>query len=139
LNKFKLEVEYDYDFVLIGICCHEKDYRICWALNSKLGLELSKAPDFEIKDKKYKDPSRYSLFEYIKEEQYIEFYVIANKSQQVLLIPEHKQADYFLLIKGIVTTGQKETIIKDIREIPMILTAFDIDPNELKSKQNLLF
>ena len=57
MKKHLLEIEYDYDFVLIGISSHEKDYRVCWALNNKLGLELVKTEPFEIKDKKMSLPT----------------------------------------------------------------------------------
>ena len=40
--KYTLEEEYEYDFRLIGISCHEKDYRICWGLNNRLHLSLAK-------------------------------------------------------------------------------------------------
>ena len=40
--KYYLEDAYEYDFLLIGISCHEKDYRISWALNQNLSLQLVK-------------------------------------------------------------------------------------------------
>jgi len=51
LGKHTLKIEYDFDFVLIGISSHEKDYRICWALNNVLGLDLTKKNSLEIKSK----------------------------------------------------------------------------------------
>jgi hypothetical protein len=41
--KHLLVEEYEYDFSLLGICCHEKDYRLCWAVNSTLDLNLTKS------------------------------------------------------------------------------------------------
>lgn len=139
MNKFKLEIEYDYDFVLIGICSHEKDYRICWALNNKLGFDLKKTEELEIKEKKLDEPSLFSMYVYENAEQYTDYYVIANRSENGLLVPEQKQADYFLVIKGTVADEQVESLVKQLREVSMILTAYEIDPNQLKSKQNLLF
>ena len=43
--KHLLEEKYEFDFNLLGICCHEKDYRLCWAVNSTLRLNLSKTKD----------------------------------------------------------------------------------------------
>ena len=40
--KYYLEDAYEYDFLLIGISCHEKDYRLSWALNQNLSLQLIK-------------------------------------------------------------------------------------------------
>ena len=43
--KYHLEEEYEYDFDLYGISSHEKDYRICWAINNSLGLSLERTGD----------------------------------------------------------------------------------------------
>ena len=40
--KHFLENDFEYTFQLIGISCHEKDYRLCWAINQKLALNLKK-------------------------------------------------------------------------------------------------
>ena len=139
VNKFKLEIEYDYDFVLIGICSHEKDYRVCWALNNKLGFDLRKTEELEIKEKKLAEPSLFSMYVYENPEQYMEYYVIANRSVNGMLVPEQKQADYFLLVKGTVTDEQVENLVGQLREVSIVLTAYEIDPSQLRSKQNLLF
>jgi hypothetical protein len=139
VNKFKLEIEYDYDFVLIGICSHEKDYRICWAINNKLGFDLKKTEDLEIKDKKQAENTVFSLYTYENPEQYSEYFVIANRNSSGYLIPEQKQADYFLMVRGSLTDEQVSEIVKQLRELTMVLTAYEIDPNQLRSKQNLLF
>lgn len=139
MNKFKLEIEFDYDFVLIGICSHEKDYRICWAINNKLGFDLKKTDDLEIKDKKLTENSLFSMYVHENPDEFIEYYVIANRGANGLLVPEQKQVDYFLLIRGTVSTEQVEALVKQMRELSMVLTAYEIDPSQLKSKQNLLF
>ena len=38
--KYTLLEEYDYDFTLIGISCHAKDYRICWSINQRFGYDF---------------------------------------------------------------------------------------------------
>ena len=139
MNKFKLDIEYDYDFTLFGISCHEKDYRICWALNNKLRLEFKKVQDIELKEKKKKENTKYPLFEFIDEEVHREYFIISNRSDSALLIPEQKHADYFLMVRGNFNDAEKEILLKNIKSIQIILTAFEIQPNELKSKQNLIF
>ena len=137
--KFKLDIAYDYEFVLLGISCHEKDYRLCWAINNKVGLDLKKTEDLEIKEKSKKEASLYSLYRYEEKNKYRDFYIIANKISDRFLIKEQKSADYFILIKGSIEKSEIETLIKSLREINMILAVFEINPNLLKSKQNLLF
>ena len=139
MGKHTLEIEYDYNFVLIGISAHEKDYRICWALNNKLELNLVKTESLEIKEKKLDEPSHYSLFVYNREEELSEYLLIANRSEKGILIPEQKQMDYFLIIKEEEIKEEKAAeIIKKIKEITLVQTAMRIDASTLKSKQNLI-
>lgn len=42
MSKFQLQIDYDFDFRLIGISCHARDYRLCWALNNHLEIQLEK-------------------------------------------------------------------------------------------------
>lgn len=163
MGKHTLEIEYDYDFVLIGISSHEKDYRFCWALNNKLKLELSKQESLEIKGKKQVTPSFFSFFAFDDQDQYTEYSVIANfsenktlalaentlfgpagkskedHSENEFLIPEHKQMNYFFVIRGEMEDDEVEALVQQIREIDIVLTAVRIDPKSLRSKQNLIF
>ena len=41
--KHSLDDEVEYDLVLIGISCHEKDYRLCWGINSVVDFNLERA------------------------------------------------------------------------------------------------
>jgi len=138
LGKHTLEIEYDYDFVLIGISSHEKDYRICWALNNQLGLNLVKTEALEIKDKKQDDPSFFSLFSFELPDEFMEYFIIANRSEKGLLIPEQKQVDYFFIIRGEIENDKVMEMIRLIKESSLVQTAFRIDVNALKSKQNLI-
>ena len=45
MKKQLLTVEYDFNFLLIGLCCVSKDYRVCYEINNKLGLILKKVDD----------------------------------------------------------------------------------------------
>ncbi len=139
MKKHLLEIEYDFDFVLIGISSHEKDYRICWALNNKLGLELIKTDALEIKDKKQDEPSSFSLFVCERPDEFMEYLIIANRSEKGMLIPEQKQMDYFFVIKGEIEEEKIQEFINKIKEINFVLTTVRIDPSVLKSKQNLIF
>lgn len=162
MGKHTLKIEYDYDFVLIGISSHEKDYRLCWALNNVLELELTKTESLEIKSKKEDTPSFFSLFKYENEAEFKEYFVLSNLSENKhsvlkedtlfnkrskesssaekgILIPEHRQMNYFFIIRGEITDREAEKFIKRINSIDMILTAVQIEPNELKSKANLIF
>lgn len=133
MTKFVLEIEEDYEFNLIGISCHSKDYRICRELNKKLKIDLVRTEDYIIDEKSF------PFYEYFDEENHIDFYFIANRSNTGFLIPEQKKVDYFLLFKGNFSNELISEYIWKINDISLVLTSFKIDPLQLKSKQNLLF
>ena len=100
--KHLLDEEYEYDFSLLGICCHEKDYRLCWAVNSSLDLNLSKSgKDIElIFNKKSKPDASFPMFSYINNVNSNEYYLIGNKCERNWLIPEKSHIDFFLMVKS---------------------------------------
>jgi len=152
MKKQLLAVEYDFDFQLIGMCCVSKDYRICYEINTKLGLMLKKVNDIELGvsvKKKGKEPglipeeedsyrARYSVYVHRHSQTGLIYNVVANRSGGNVLIPEKKECDYFLLITGEAHEKEKREALTKIKSIPMILTAFEIDPNKLKSKDHLI-
>lgn len=137
--KYILDEEYDYDFRVIGVSCHEKDYRICWGLNQQLCLFLSREEeDLEVAIKKSNRFSSHSLYSYIDKDTENEYSLLANRSNMGFLIPEQAHADYLLLIKESYPVNF-ESMIGQIKLIPFVLTAFEIDVFALKSKENLIF
>jgi len=137
MPKFVLDISEDYDFDLFGISCRTKNYRICWELNNALGIDLKRADDFII-DKKLVTGS-FAFYEFFDNENHISYHLIANKSKNGNLLPEKKNIDFIFLIKGVINKDYTLKIQHKINTISVILTSFPVNPNELKSKQNLLF
>ena len=138
--KYLLEETYEYDFDLLGICCHEKDYRLCWAVNNKLNLSLEKSrSDIEvIFSKKTKKNANFPVFKYKTENKLTTYFLIGNKSESSWLIPEKQHVDYFLMIKSSDKKSNKE-LLKNLREIPFVLTAHTVVVDQLRSKEHLIF
>ncbi len=80
----------------------------------------------------------FSTFHYIDEISYIDYRIIANKSESLVLLDELKAIDYFLIINGEFHDGFKEDLQSKLRSVPYIQAVFLIDPNTLKSKERLL-
>ncbi len=137
MAKLTLEIEEDYDFELIGICSHAKDYRLSWELNQQLNFDLVKDDNLELTVKGEKQ--NHSFFSFIDDENLVEFYLINNRSEGGVLIPEEKRSDYFLLIRGVLRDGQIEGLVREISTIKNVLTTYEIEVEQLKSKNNLLF
>lgn len=137
MSKVLLTLEDAYEFTLIGISSHTKDYRLCWELNKYVELDLIRTEDLEINSKDV--VGKYAFYEYLDEENYLDYYLIANRGNNGYLVPERKTFDYLLMIKGDVEDYQEEELLGKIRSLDHVLASYSIDPNELKSKQNLLF
>jgi hypothetical protein len=137
--KYTLEEEYEYDFRLIGISCHEKDYRICWGLNNGLRLSLAKEEKgIEVLMKKTNEFSKHAVYSYFQEDTENEFTLLNNRSNAGYLVPEQAHADYLFMIKESYDVDILALISK-IKSIPFVLTAFEVKVGNLKSKENLIF
>jgi hypothetical protein len=138
-SKKKLLIENDYEFFLFGISCSERSYRLCFALNDKLKASFSKSQDMEVQEKNKEVHSRFPVFTFRDEEMFTDFRIIVNKAENRILIPEFKQADYLLMVQGGMPFSEKGNILKKIREVSFVQTAFEIDPKKIKSKENFVF
>lgn len=137
MTKFTLNIEEEYDFSLIGISCHAKDFRLCFELNKLLEIDLTRAKDLEIISRN--TTGNYALFEYIDEDNFLDYYLISNRGEKGFLIPEHKTIDFLLQLKGATNEELEEELISKICSLSIVLTAYQIDVDSLKSKQNLIF
>ncbi len=137
MSKILLTLDEDYDFTLIGISCHSKDYRLCWEINKALSTDLIRTEDLEIRKKG--EVNAHSFYEYIDDDNYLEYYLISNRGNKGFLIPEQKTVDFFIMAKGNISDRHTKETISKINALSLVLTSFSIDPNLLKSKQNLLF
>ena len=63
---------------------------------------------------------------------------VGNKSTKGFLIPELKQVDFFICIRGISHELEEVRMIKSLRNIGIVLTAFSIPPATIKSKNKLI-
>ncbi len=137
MSKLVLQVEDEIDFLLFCIACHKADYRLCYELNKVLGIDLEKQDNYSIQTKP-KETDHFSMYYYNDEENYREIFLIANKSENSVLIPEQKQVDYFLQVYGYLPNDEVDDMLKRINGISMVLTAYKVDPEKLKSIQLLI-
>ena len=135
-KKLRLDIGYDNDYILIGIASHLRDYRLIWAMNLKMQLDLKKMEDLKIFQDKKNEFNTFSLFFYEEPHKYKTYYLISNSGEKGLLFPEHKQTNYFLLIKGNITSEKKIELVKNIYTIVNILTVHTISLSTIKNIDN---
>jgi len=161
-KSFSIDFEYDYKFLLIGICSPLKDYHLSYKLNKELNASLSRS-DFDIAmnfddgiEKAY-----FSLYEYWDEQYQNQWYLLTNKCQITCadesqdqgtifdgfiqnskkikyLIPENTKTDYYLQVHGIFNEDAKQDLLKNITQLNRVVSAYEIDITELRSKENLI-
>lgn len=136
MAKVTLELEYDYDFTLIGVSCHSRDYKFCWLINNFLDLNFIRQDSIQLKTKNI--ASEFANYTYTDDNSRLAYTLLTNRGTQGFLLPEQKQADYLIKIEGGFSHTEEVEMIKKIKRIDAVLTAFIIDVNSLKSKQNLI-
>lgn len=136
IHKLAIQIENDYS--LIGIASHENDYRLSWAINQSLGLDLKKCDDLVINHPKHKINIDYSLYNFDDEDKYLTYDLISNKSEKGFLISEMKNIDFVLRISGSPDQDLLNDLVSNIKKIDIVITAFLIDVPE-KLKKVLMF
>jgi hypothetical protein len=150
--------EVDYD--LIAIHTSLEDYRLAYMINQQLPIVLSKNKKNVEVISKFGEIffSQFSFFDDAKE---ISWHLVQNKNEivnfkkntdqnlffnkdletvsKVFLLSEHKKVDYFLKIENDQNPVNIEFILKKLNTITNISTVYIVNPNTIKSKNNLIF
>ena len=88
MSKFSLEIEEDFDFFMLGICSHIKDYRLCWEINHEMDIDLIKDQNLEVVENGEQRSFTFNAFE--GGDSPNDYYLIGNKSEYGYLVPEEK-------------------------------------------------
>ncbi|KYG71810.1 MULTISPECIES: IPExxxVDY family protein [Roseivirga] len=142
MAKNKLQVTYDFDFLLLAVNASVKPYKLAWSLNKELGLNLMKSENIEIGFTQTKSLSIQN-FANITDFQTVR--LIRNKAEDVngsfsgFLLPELKNFDYLILLENESITFNENVFISEIKQIPFVQFVSKINTQSLKSKDNLIF
>ena len=115
----KISEEVKFDFALLGIICHHRDYRLCMSLNNKLEINLSKQEEYVVFNNKRMEDQSFSFYEYVNEED-DRYNLISNKCLKGFLLPEQNQIDYLFLIRCVRMKVDATEILKQLKQIPSI-------------------
>lgn len=162
MGTYKLVLDDDFKeaFSLIAIHCSEEAFRLAYLLNQFGSLGL-KRRNVDLEFSKKELDIAFSLFEFEDEMKYTSYHLVANKCKSftsksdrsgglfgsllqeetvtTYLIPEYKQVDYFLKIESDLDTLGLRKIVATINEIKQVISAYELDSERLKSKNNLIF
>lgn len=137
MNKKFLKKELDLDFYLLSITSALKDYQIAFLVNKQLNINFKKIDDLVIETLEGKE-NYFSLYHYrnLMEK---DFYIIANKSLDSILIAELRETNYFFMLKNFYDKDDINLFINKMKTIKEVQMVVKIDPQKLKSKENLIF
>lgn len=139
MNKLILKSELDLDFILIAITSVLKDYRMCFKINKQLQFQFYRTDELSLSKTDSKPPTLFSTYQYQLEQSETDMYLIANKGSDAFLVPEMKQADFFILIKNYIDDEDLQQLLINLNKIPDVSVAIQVNPKKLKSKENLIF
>lgn len=139
IKKNKLEIEYSFDFELIGIRTSLKGYKLAWELNKILDTRLAKKEDLVIHLKKAS--SSYDHYAFSTPLNAIRLF--RNKPSDSengipALVPEFPHFDYILMVES------EENLMGSrwqeyLRQVPSIELVALVPLSVLKSKENFIF
>ncbi len=136
MAKHKLDMEPDPEVMLIGISSHVNDYRLCWALNRSLGINLTRRAT-DISDMGPERPASYSAFDHVDELSQATYTLVNNHCTDGILLKEHRQSDYFLLVDRSAPITHEE-LIDLVRRTEFVLMAYPLDARKERSAHKLL-
>ncbi len=138
-KNVKLTFNPEYDFSLIGISSHEKDYRLVYLINTAMSFRFVKGNDLEISNPKFSEPQVFSVFEYPADAAHRSMRFVSNRCENGYLIEEYKNMDFFLQTNGILSENELNNLMSSLKKVNTVLTVFSIEVESLKSKQKLIF
>jgi hypothetical protein len=135
LKTEKLHISFDdiFDFKLIGISCAEKDYRLCWAINQALNIDLVRMSNDGIASRTHLVD--FPFFEFSDEETGRIFRLLANRFENKILMKELKTIDYLFLIQG--EDANLHNITTRLGNIEFVFLSQEISIDHLKEKDLL--
>jgi len=159
-HKLILDDDFREEFSLIALHCSEEDYKVAYLLNKQLNLGL-KREEVDLDYSNEELIATFSLFHFNSDLQYTSYDLVSNKCKAVVqndqnesglfsgetseknvttyLIPEFKKVDFFLKVYSEFATIPLRRIIASINEINQVISAYEVDTDNIKSKNNLIF
>ena len=148
------DFEFDHDYTLIGIHSILEDFRIAYFLNQNLNINLNRSSedlDFPSKNCSfpfyiYEDEATFTTWSllsnkyvFVENVSSLKNNLFKKETKTSFLIPEKKKVDYFIKINRTISQNNLLNILTKINKTPKIITSYILDPNNLKSKENLIF
>jgi hypothetical protein len=140
MKKKTLDINYSYDFDLLGITSPLKGYKLAWEINNCLDVKLLRENDLLVSFRLGVDVS-FSYFSYQGEAHLLKLF--RNKPHEIdqiksTLVPEFPHYDFILLSQSDDKT-KSNRLQEVLRNIPSVELVAFIPLDSLKSKEYFIF
>ena len=136
MKKRRLDVEFAYDFELMGLISSARGYKLAWEINHSLAINLIRKDDLKMTTKE--GDFFFAFFEHQSSLNTVKLFRNRANEGDVTLIPEQSHLDYILYTKGDEDVGSKR-LQEVLRNIPSIELLAFLPLAALKSKDNFIF
>jgi len=159
-HKLELEEDFDDSFSVIAIHCSAEPYKLAFLINKHLNLHLQrKTTDLFFSNDGLE--ISFPIFEYDNEEHYTTYHLIANKCKSesavlhssgglfqeenpktmviTYLLPKFSKVDYILKIASDFDRIPLRLLIAAINDIKEVISAYNIEIEDIKAINNLIF
>lgn len=158
--KLTLDDDMDEAYSLVAIHCSEEEYKLAYLLNAHLGTRFKRRNvDLDFSNEGL--VATYPIYDFEDVHKYNSYHLVANrcrveeaeilgaiglfatgvseKAKTHYLLPEFKKVDYFLKIFSDFKTFPLVKIVSEINEIKQVISAYAVEMDDIKSKNNLIF
>jgi hypothetical protein len=140
MKKKRLDIDYSYDFELVGVISSIKGYKLAWEINNQLGVNLIREDNLQITFKN-RSINTFSYFSF-----QVEGYILKlfrnkpneGEASRNLLAPEYPHFDFILLTQSD-DPGKLNRLQEVLRAIPSVELVAFIPLATLKLKDHFIF
>ena len=128
MKTYKIDIDNEIDFLILGVNSHIKLYKLCWEINKQLNTNF-------IKNHNHKKPSQptqsFERFTFRDNKSETQYNILSNRCESGYLDKKNKSVNYFILVQGGVYSKNK--IIDNLNKISDILLVFEINLPQIDS------
>lgn len=158
-HKLHYEEDPEEPFTLIAIHCSDEEYKVAYLLNKYLNTRF-KRRKLDIDFTSDGLMTTFPIFDFVDDINYNQYYLVSNKCRTLdlsmqssgglfsemdsdkakdhFLLPEFKKVDFFLKIYSDFENISVSSLISDINKITQIVSAYIVETDNIKSKNNLI-
>ena len=138
MKKQTLTLDITPEFYLLALVSPLRYYRLGYSLNQCLSVDFTMKEPLAVPSGQQQQLHYFHYYEYYEPLEQLFYKLVANKSEGGTLVPELKRVDYLFMLEGEFAKDQIEPIQQQLKELSSIQAVYQIDPQSLRSWQNLL-